>query len=193
MSRTAIHDIVASDLAEPGEEIEDVPVIAKHAAVVSIAGVKPVVAESTEDTLGPLSPVHEDVAPGATEVLTPVVPAEQEVVPGAAQQNVSAEPGSGSQGIVAVAPLEDIVAVASEEDVVAVATEQRVVAFAPFNSIVAIVTVEGVVTDVRPQPVVTGGPPGHEAVSAGQRGAEPPRPTRQPPEPGGTRVRAGYD
>src|SRR5207244_3379077 len=155
---------------------EDVPVVAKDAAVVSVAGVDPVVAGSTEDRLGSLSPIHDEVVPWTTEVLDPVVPAEQEVVPGAAQQNVSAEPGSGGEGVVAVAPLEDIVAVASEEDVIAVATEHRVVAFAPFHPVVALVAVHGVVADVRSHPVVTGCPVEHDVVAAVQRVEEELRP-----------------
>ena len=163
---TAIEDIVAPDLAEPGEQIEDVAVVAKYAAVVSVAGVDPVVAGATEDGLGPLRPIHDDVVPRATEVLNSVVPAEQEVVPVAAQKNVPAKPGPGGQGVVAAAPLEDVVAGASEEDVIAVATEQRVVAFATFDPIVARAAVEGVVTDIPPHPVVTARPIEHDVEAA---------------------------
>src|SRR5262245_38230176 len=113
-----------------------------------VAVVEPVVAFSAEGPFTPLAAVDDDVVSGAAEILHPIVAAEQEIVPVAAKQKVSAEAGSGAQGVVAVAALEDVVAVAAEEDVVAIAAVERVVAFPAVETIVAIVAVQRVVADV---------------------------------------------
>ena len=137
LSRTAIQDVIAAERVEAGEQVEDVCFVPENAAVVSIAGVDPVVAGSTDDRLGPLTAIHDEVVPRASEELISVVAADHEVVPVAADEEVCAEPGPGLHGVIAGAAFQDVVAVVSEEDIVAVATDQRVVAFATTESVVS--------------------------------------------------------
>src|SRR6185295_6905547 len=103
LPRPAIDDVVAADRVEAGRQVEDVPVVAEQAAVVSVAAVDPVVAGAAERALGALRTVNDDVVAWSAEVLHPVVPGEHEVVPLAANQDVAAEPGSGAHGVVAAA------------------------------------------------------------------------------------------
>ena len=154
LARAATEDVVAAFLVEAGEEVKDVPVVAEDAAVVAVAVVDPVVAGAAEDAFAAHRSIDDDVVAGAAEVLDAVVAADEEVIPLAADDDVSAEPRSAADGIVAGSAAEVVVAVAAKEDVVAGTAEQPVVAFAAVQAIVAVVAVHRVVTDVAPEFVV---------------------------------------
>ena len=73
---TAVDDVVAADALEPGEQVEDVAVVAEHAAVMAVAVVDPVVAGAAEDALGAHRAVDDDVVARAAEILDAVVAAD---------------------------------------------------------------------------------------------------------------------
>src|SRR6185295_14965052 len=91
LARAAAEDVVAADVAETGEQVEDVAVVAEHAAVVAFAVEDPVVALAAKHRLGPHRAVDDDVVAGSAEMFAAIVGAEQEVVPVAAEEDVTTE------------------------------------------------------------------------------------------------------
>src|SRR3954471_2741356 len=148
LARATAQDVVAADHIEPGEEVEDVAVVAEDAAVVAVTVVDPVVAGAAEAALAALGSIDDDVVAGPAEVFDAVVTAEEEVIPLAALGEVCAEPRSGAQGIVARSALQVVVTVVAEEDVVALSADQGVVAFGAVQAVAARIALQRAVTDI---------------------------------------------
>src|SRR4051812_17049800 len=120
----------------------------------AVAVVDPVVAGAAEHAFAAGASIDDDVVAGAAEVLDAVVAAEEEVIPLATDEDVSAEPGSAADGIVARSASQVVVAVAAEDDVVALSAEDHVVAFGAVQAIVARIAPQRVVTDIAAELVV---------------------------------------